>query len=219
MDSKTVFRCYYMLTVYRILDIVCDLCCCYHLENSSDKETQMLFACIFSTGFNLWYLYRAKLTCHKLLPQDIGRIDSRRIILPELHFNMFEPMINFLQSVVDKEITPQREVGCVNSMYFDFACFCCFGSVLQILCFLKNVCGYHGETKQNECNKIMNIVGLAASFVSLCAFLPFFEKELRFCWCTWTVRASAGLVVSDKRAMNPVLHCKTLYNFDNSKPY
>ena len=176
MDAKKLRCCYLLLTVYRIFDLCCDWYC-WSLVKNSDGEPVMLVTCVCGTVFNSRYLYYAVLNFSKLQPQDIDEVNSGKIILPELNFNMLEAIANFFQTVYGY----QGRNGCIDLMHFSFVCCCGFGAVLQFLCFLKNLCGYDGEEKQNYCNSIMSIVGLVISCINLGGFFMHFDKKLRIC--------------------------------------
>ena len=162
-----------------MFDLCCDWYCWSHVKNSEDKLV-MLATCLCGTVFNSRYLYYAVLNFSKLQPQDIGKVNSRKIILPELNFNMLEAIANFFQTAYGNRVRK----GCIDLMHFSFVCCCGFGAVLQFLCFLKNLCGYVREEKQIDCNFFMNFFGLVISCINLGGFLVFadnFNKELKIC--------------------------------------
>lgn len=172
MDEETVPVCYFVLIVYRIIDSCCDWYCWSHFKNPRD-EGIMLATCLFGTVFNVWYLYRTMLTCRKLQHQDIGRINSSRIILPELNFHLPEVLVNVLQTAVASNNVRKY---CIDSMNYRFASCCCCGSVLQLFCFLKNLRGYHGRETQHYYNMIVDIIGLLMSFLGVFAYFSFADK-------------------------------------------
>ena len=174
MDEETVHGCYFVLAVYRIIDLCCDWYCWSHFKNPRN-EGIMLATCVFGTLFNVRYLYRTMLTYRNLQSQDIGRINSASTILPELNFHLIEVIVNVLQTALAGIILSSRKY-CVDSMNYRFACCCCCGSILQLLCFSKNLCGYHGREIQHYYNIIMDFLGLLASFLGVFAYLSFADK-------------------------------------------
>ena len=168
---------YFVLTIYRIIDLCCDWYCYFHMKNSERKD-MMLATCVFSTVFNVCYLCRAMfITC-----------SNGKINLPELNFNVVEVIINVIQTFLGGEIISSSiSKGCSDSMSMDFrfeVC-CCFGSVLQLLCFFKNCCGCHGKRKQSDFDKIVNVIGLGGSLytanVGFRSISDAFGKELPSC--------------------------------------
>lgn len=175
MNEEDVRSCYFVLTIYRVIDLCCDWYCYSHFKHP-DQESTMLAMCVLGTVFSIYYLCRAMyITC-----------GNGRISLPELNFNVIEVIVNVIQTALGSDImSSNMKKGCSDSMNFRFACCCCCGSVLQLLCFFKNLCGGHGKKKQSDFDKIVNVIGLGGSLISAnVGFLSIYDtfgKVLRSC--------------------------------------
>ena len=155
----------YLLIVYRILDIVCDCYCWYHFEESN-QGTIMILTCLFGTMFNLLFLYRLFNILRKVQPPDIGKINVSRVLLPGHNFSVLEGVMNLSQSFLGGQNIFSNSVArnCLDSMNFKFVCCCCWGSVMQFVCFAKNLyAGFHGKSEDEQ---VVNLVGLLLSLIS-----------------------------------------------------
>ena len=168
---------YFLLNIYRMIDLCCDGYCLYYFDNPERKDI-MQVTCVFGIVFNFCYLCRAiDITC-----------SNGEINLPELNFNVIEVIINVIQTFLGGEIISSSiKKGCSDSMLmnFRFEVCCCFGSVLQLLCFFKNCCGCHGKKKQSDFDNIVNVIGLGGSLytanVGFRSISDTFGKELPSC--------------------------------------
>ena len=181
MDAETYCFFYFVLIVYRLVDLCCDWYCFawYNFKNDDDEGIIiMLVSCLVGTGLSLRY-FRRVVPNYSELPhssQDVRGIATRNIILPELNFNILEAMINIFQTYIGIKMS---RTSCIDLMIYRFGCCCFCGSVLQTICFFKNSCGYGGETEQNVYNRIFSgIVGLV---MFLCGFAGFLILEKRIC--------------------------------------
>ena len=165
---------YFVLVVYRISDLICDLYCLSHFEDPVQKYI-MIVTCVFGIPLNLWYLYRAIMIACRMMFRisPIGRMRSSDNILRELNFHVIEVIVNIFQTFLGGTMTwSDFEKGCFHRMSAELAYCCCGGAVLHLLCFLKNVAGRHGEDQQGD-RKIVNVIGLGGSLIS--AIIGFFS--------------------------------------------
>jgi hypothetical protein len=120
--------------------------------------------------FNLLFLYRLFNALCKVLPPDIGKINVSTVLLPELNFSVLEGVVNLVQAGLGGDIISSKlsTRSCLDSMDFLFACCCCCGAVMQCVCFLKNLCGCHGEVDNYYCQdrKFVNFLGFVLSLIS-----------------------------------------------------
>lgn len=171
---------YLVLIVYRVGDLICDWNCLSHFKEPISKIIMviMLFTCLIGTLFNLWYLYRALvITCRMLRIPFIGRMRSPDNILSELNFHVIEVINNIAQAFLGGVITlSNMKDDCFDPMNLDLEYCCCFGAVIQFLCFSKNVAS-KGD------RNFVNVIGLCGSFIS--AVIGFFSiagtSGLRIC--------------------------------------
>ena len=180
MDAETCQSFYFVLIVYRLVDLCCDWYCFANLKNYNDEGVIiMLVSCLVGTWLSVRYFQRAVLN-YRQLPshsfQDIGGIATRNIILPELNFNILEAMINIFQTYIGIKMS---RTSCIDLMIYRFGCCCVCGSVLQTICFFKNSCGYGGETEQHMCNRIFS--GVVSVVMFLFGFAGFLILEKRIC--------------------------------------
>lgn len=148
---------YFVMTVYRIGDIICDWNCWSHFKGPVKKGI-MLITCLIGAPFNLWYLCRALVITFRMLRIPfIGRMRNPDNTLSELNFHVMEVIVNIAQTFLGGAITFFNR--CFDPMNLDLEYCCCFGAVIQFLCFLKNV-----DSKGDR--KIVNVVGLGGSLIS-----------------------------------------------------
>ena len=178
MDAETYQFFYFVLIVYRLVDLCCDWYCFANFKNYDD-EGKMLVSCLVGTGLSVRYFRRAILNYRELPShpfQDIGGITTRNIILPELNFNILEAIINIFQTFIGFKMS---RTSCINLMIYRFERCCVCGSMLQFICFFKNLCGYGGETEQNVCNRIFS--GVVSVVMLLFGFAGFEILEKQIC--------------------------------------
>ena len=101
MCEEMLGAAYFVLIVYRISDLICDLYCLSHFEDAVKKYT-MIVTCVFGIPLNLWYLCRAiMITCRMMFRiSPIGRMRSSDNILRELNFHVIEVIVNIFQTLV-----------------------------------------------------------------------------------------------------------------------
>lgn len=176
---------YFVLSVYRAADLICDWYCLTHFKDSVMK-IMMLATCIVGTPFNVWYLRRAIIkTFHMVGIPLFGRMSNSNDILPELNFHVIEVIVNFAQIVLGGRIEILNiNNGCYDPKNLDLAYCCCCGALFQVICFFKNVVCSR-EKGRTESAKRIHVVGLVGSLISAlieCFLIAFtFFKELRTC--------------------------------------
>ena len=168
---------YIILAVYHLVAFCCEWICWSNFPNfgyASTYETVFSISCVCDCTLKLWFVYRLVRTVAKLSePNSIFGIYGRRnvssILFPELNFHVLEAVITLAQSSISGEMTffTRTRRNCVDSMFYNLARCCCCGAVMQFLCFLKNLCGYHGELEQSNSEKLANLFGVVFSFMSL----------------------------------------------------
>ena len=163
---------YIIIAVYHLVAFWCEWICWSNFPNPGHKthETVFSISCVCDCTFKLWFVYRLVRTVAKLSePNIIGRRNFSSILLPELNFHVLEAVITLAQSSISGEMTffTLTRRKCVDSMFYNLARCCCCGAVMQFLCFLKNLCGYHGEQEQSNNEKLANLFGVVFSFMSL----------------------------------------------------
>ena len=182
MDADTVALYYFVLPVYRLVTLCCGWCCWYHFKNSNDED-KMLNLCLAVTGLNLLCLYRV-ISYHSNPARNNGILPGLNMleIMLDAMINVFQTFV-FSATIVSESafLSYTGRIGCINLANYYFVCCCEVGSVLQIVCFCRNIFGYDGDMRQDQCSKIWSFVGLCMSFPGFIAFLPFFDQKYQFC--------------------------------------
>ena len=179
------------LFVHRMLDISCDLYYHYCFKDpNSVLDAILSILCLCGVMFNLVSLNRLLNALRKMLqPPDIGKIDVSRVLLPELNFFVLEGVVNVIQAGIVSYNIATRD--CWNSMDYGFSCCCCCGAAMQCVCFLKNLCGCHGDPSHYYCQdlKCINFIGLVLSLIyALIEVVPIADaQKLQSCWDTWNI--------------------------------
>ena len=159
--------------MYHLVVFCCEWICWSNFPNpgyASTYETVFSISCLCDCTLKLWFVYRLVRIVAKLSePNIIGRRNVSSILLPELNFHVLEAVITLAQSSICGEMTffTLTRNNCVYPMIYNIARCCCCGAVMQFLCFLKNLCGYHGEQEQSNNEKLANLFGVVFSYVSL----------------------------------------------------
>ena len=163
---------YIFLTLYHLVAFCCEWICWSNFPNRgyATHETVFSISCVCDCVLKLWFIYRLFRTIAKLRQPNIilGRNVSS-VLLPELNFHVLEAVINLAQSSISGEMTffSLTKRNCVKSMIYNLARCCCCGAVMQLFCFLKNLCGYHGRREQSDNEKLADLFGVVFSFVSV----------------------------------------------------
>ena len=163
---------YIILTVYHFVAFCCEWKCWFNFPNPDYEayETVFSISCVCDCVLKLWFMYRLFTAVGKLRQPNLilGR-NLSTVLLPEVNFHMLEAVITLAQSSISGHMTffTLTRRNCVDSMIYNLARCCCCGAVLQLLCFVKNLCGYHGRREQSDSEKLANLFGIVFSFVSL----------------------------------------------------
>ena len=169
---------YFVFTVYRTID----LCVDWYWWNDFESPTYLFTGTyMLGTALNLWYIFRALIICRNL--QQPADPEKPINILAELNFHVIEVIVNLVQIYLGDLITSSIiDNGCMDSINFSFECYCCCGVVLQLYCFLKTICGWHGEEKQSGFLTILGlIVSLISAFFGYLCIKHVYSKGLRNC--------------------------------------
>ena len=179
-----------LFIVCRVLDIGCDFYYIYCSKDSNSVQDAILsLICMCGVMFNLFSLKRLLNAFCKIQPPDIGKINVSTVLLPELNFFVLEGVVNVLQAGIVSYSIATRD--CWNFMDYGFTCSCCCGAIMQCVCFLKNLCGCHGDPSHYYCQdlKCINVFGLVLSLIyALIEVVSIANaQELQSCWHSWNM--------------------------------
>ena len=161
---------YFCFCVYHLVHLCCELSCCIYLQDpvGDSRKFILLVTCIIDIIiFKGRFLYRLNNTRLELCPaNDIGKVNVSNVLQRGLNFNVLEGILNLVQSSIANEIIIQNK-SCIESMNFGFVCCCFCGAGIQLCCFWKNLCGYHGTKGLSTNETRAHILGAVSSVFSL----------------------------------------------------